>query len=25
MTGFKAREFFELDNQQEAQNVEVKF
>lgn len=25
MTGFKAREFFELDNPQEAQNVEVKF
>ena len=25
MSGFKAREFFELDNQQEAQNVEVKF
>jgi LemA protein len=25
MTGFKAREFYELDNQQEAQNVEVKF
>lgn len=25
MTGFKAREFFELDNEQEAQNVEVKF
>lgn len=25
MTGFKAREFYELDNEQEAQNVEVKF
>lgn len=25
ITGFKAREFFELDNPQEAQNVEVKF
>ncbi len=25
MTGFKPRTFFELDNQQEAQNVEVKF
>lgn len=25
ITGFKAREFFELDNLQEAQNVEVKF
>ena len=25
MTGFKAREFYELDHQQEAQNVEVKF
>ena len=25
MTGFKAREFYELENQQEAQNVEVKF
>ena len=25
MTGFKAREFFELENPQEAQNVEVKF
>lgn len=25
MTGFKAREFYELDNQAEAQNVEVKF
>lgn len=24
-TGFKAREFYELDNQSEAQNVEVKF
>lgn len=25
MTGFKAREFYELDNQDEAKNVEVKF
>jgi LemA protein len=25
MTGFKARDFYELDDQQEAQNVEVKF
>jgi LemA protein len=25
MSGFKAREFFELENPQEAQNVEVKF
>jgi LemA protein len=25
MTGFKAREFYELENPQEAQNVEVKF
>ena len=25
MTGFKAREFYELDNQEEAKNVEVKF
>lgn len=25
MTGFKAREFFELDNKEEAKNVEVKF
>jgi LemA protein len=25
MSGFKAREFYELDNQEEAQNVEVKF
>lgn len=25
MTGFKAREFFELDSPEEAQNVEVKF
>ena len=25
MTGFKAREFYELDNENEAQNVEVKF
>jgi LemA protein len=25
MMGFKAREFYELDNEQEAQNVEVKF
>lgn len=25
MSGFKAREFYELENQQEAQNVEVKF
>ncbi len=25
MTGFKARDFYELDNEQEAQNVEVKF
>lgn len=25
MTGFKAREFYELENEQEAQNVEVKF
>jgi LemA protein len=25
MAGFKAREFYELDNPQEAQNVEVKF
>ena len=25
ITGFKPREFFELENQSEAQNVEVKF
>ncbi|MEO8720341.1 MAG: LemA family protein [Ginsengibacter sp.] len=25
MSGFKAREFYELENEQEAQNVEVKF
>lgn len=25
MTGFKAREFFELENKEEAENVEVKF
>jgi LemA protein len=25
MTGFKAREFYELENQEEAKNVEVKF
>ena len=25
MSGFKAREFYELENQEEAQNVEVKF
>lgn len=25
LSGFKAREFYELDNEQEAQNVEVKF
>jgi hypothetical protein len=25
ISGFKPREFYELDNQEEAQNVEVKF